>query len=325
MGLFPEPNLFHRRAWAGQCLSIGLGASLVSISSTRAEQCGTIQKISLCVDQRERSCLFYQPAACNHGSHWPLLMAFHGYLQPNRRFERYAELKSAADRHGFLLALPQGEGWAMFRSFNAGMRDDANDPDDARFIAALLGELHQFAPIDPSRIYAIGMSNGAMFTHTLAQQLPGVLAGFVAVSGTSAMPINPATPPTPMMLVHGTHDPIAPWTGPTPRTPRFIKFQDVDSTINQWRGVNGSATVNSELSVYDLPGNETCVVRHLWPAPPGIVETVLLQVENGGHRWPALSPKHYFPLTGTQSTDISLNDVAWEFLSRQRRDVVIEK
>ena len=277
--------------------------------------------IRLTVDQRDRSYRLYQPATCRPGFAWPLVLAFHGFLQPNRLFARYTDLETAADQHGFILAMPQGDGWGIFRSFNAGMRDDPNDPDDVHFTAALLADLQQRTTIDRSRIYAIGMSNGGMFAQTLAQQLPGVLAGVVSVSGAAVAPIAPQTPPTPVMLVHGTADPIAPWSGPSSRTPKFIRFQDVDQTIQQWRAINGSADTAAQLTIYDQPGDTTHVLHHLWPAPPAIVETALVQVQNGGHRWPGPQRGHYFPMTGQHSRDIHLNDLAWSFLSRQSRQL----
>lgn len=306
-----------RRLWAQRCLALGLGLTLKL--GPNASASAISQNIRLTVDGRRRSCRLYQPATCRPGFAWPLVLAFHGFLQPNRMFARYTDLQSAADRHGFILALPQGDGWGIFRSFNAGMRDDANDPDDVHFTAALLANIQSQYPIDPARIYAIGMSNGGTFAQTLAQQCPGVLAGVVSVSGAAASPINPLTTPTPIMLVHGTADPISPWTGPSSRTPKFIRFQDVNQTVQQWRTINGSAATPAQLTLYDQPGDTTHVVEHLWHAPPAIVETVLLQVQNGGHRWPGPQRGHYFPMTGQHSYDIPLNDLAWSFLSRQSR------
>jgi len=140
----------------------------------------------------------------------------------------------------------------------------------------------------------------------------------VSVSGTPARPLAAATLPTPVMMVHGTTDPITPWTGPAPRTPKFIHFQDVNSTLAQWRSINGSA-IEPVSTIYDRPGDRTHILRHDWPAPPALAETVMIQIEEGGHRWPALNKQIYFPRTGNQSRDVDMTTLAWEFLSRQKR------
>lgn len=308
----------HRRHWARLCL--GFWLSRTSRALARSNGTGITYHTQIHVENRIRSYFYYLPPQYQPGTSLPLLLGFHPFLQPNRSWERYIGLKAAADRFGFVLAMPQGEGWSMFRSFNAGLRDDPNDPDDVLFTASMINNLSSRIAFDQSRIYSIGMSNGGMLTHALAQQLPGVLAGIVTVSGTPARPLAAGTVPTPVMMVHGTKDPITPWTGPSPRTPKFIHFQDVNSTLAQWRTINGSAN-EPITTIYDRPGDRTHIVRHDWPAPPALAETVMIQIEEGGHRWPALNKQIYFPSTGNQSRDLDMTTLAWDFLSRQKRQL----
>ena len=239
--------------------------------------------IRLTVDQRDRSYRLYQPATCRPGFAWPLVLAFHGFLQPNRLFARYTDLETAADQHGFILAMPQGDGWGIFRSFNAGMRDDPNDPDDVHFTAALLADLQQRTTIDRSRIYAIGMSNGGMFAQTLAQQLPGVLAGVVSVSGAAVAPIAPQTPPTPVMLVHGTADPVVPFDGGVMNGRGGTSdILSAPALAERWRELDGCPGP----LVADPAGSGE--VQQLTAAGcAGNTEVTLVQINGGGHTWPA--------------------------------------
>jgi poly(3-hydroxybutyrate) depolymerase len=55
--------------------------------------------------------------------------------------------------------------------------------DDVAFVSTLLGYLAAEFVIDEERIFAYGESNGGMFVHYLAQQLPGRLRGIVPVYG----------------------------------------------------------------------------------------------------------------------------------------------
>ena len=276
-------------------------------------------RFNLCVEARKRSYLFYRPLCCPPDHAWPLLLAFHPFLYPNRLFEKYAELRQMAESGRFLLAMPQGDGFGMYRSFNAGLRDDAGDPDDILYVSAVLNHLQSTIFIDTSRIYAMGMSNGAMMTSLVTQRLPGLLAGIVCVSGAPSVPVSPDTVPTPIMIVHGTADPLTPWEGPGHTTPRFIKFQDIDNTLAQWRLVN-KADFEPDTSLIDQTNDKTQIIRYDWNRPRSAADLTLIRIEGGGHRWPATVKKPFFPLlTGRQSTEIDINAIAWEFLSRQRR------
>ena len=314
----------NRRQWAAGCLGLACSAWLGGSTRVMARNVclGVTFDVRLAVEGRIRSYFFYLPPTDQPAMARPLLLGFHPYLQPNRMWERYIGLKAAADRYGFILAMPKGEGWGMFRSFNAGLVNDPYDPDDLLFTATMINDIASRVAIDRSRIYAMGMSNGGMLTHALTQGLPGLLAGIVSVSGTPGSPLAGDTLATPVMMVHGTTDPITPWSGPSRLTPKFIHFQDVDSTLAQWRTING-CTANADLRLYDRPGDKTQIICHRWPAPPALAETVLVQVLKGGHRWPALEKQRYFPRTGNQSTDVDMTAMACEFLSRQQRQLQV--
>lgn len=297
-------------------------AAWSAMSRSEASSCqavaGSPFDVEIQADGIRRSAVCYVPSRYDPNFAWPLVLAFHPYLQPNRSWARYVDSHAAAERHGYILAMPRGTGSLCFRSFRNDPVNQKRKPDDVAFVSALVENLAARLSVDRSRIYAIGHSNGAMFAHTLAAYLPGFLAGIVAVSGPPAVELALNTTPTPVMMVHGAADRITPWTGPSRFTPRFARFVDVDTTLERWRQINGAVT-EATFSQFDRPGDRTSILRYDWPAPPANAETVLLRVENGGHRWPDPQKKLYFPFTGEQSQDIEMFDVAWDFLSRQRR------
>jgi len=73
--------------------------------------------------------------------------------------------------------------------------------------------------IDPSRLVAVGFSNGANIAASLLLMRPAVLAGAVLLS--PMVPFEPEQPPKlagkPVMIVYGRHDPLAP-----PEQPRRL-------------------------------------------------------------------------------------------------------
>jgi len=54
---------------------------------------------------------------------------------------------------------------------------------DVGFVAALLDELRRTLPVDASRIYVTGMSNGAMMSHRLGRELATRIAAIAPVVG----------------------------------------------------------------------------------------------------------------------------------------------
>ena len=76
-----------------------------------------------------------------------------------------------SESYRFLLAMPQGLGFGMYRSFNAGLRDDANDPDDVIYISTVVDQIKSGNLIDNSRIYGLGMSNGAMMIYQIKAKM----------------------------------------------------------------------------------------------------------------------------------------------------------
>ena len=163
-----------------------MGNLLTALSPVEAAQIipGEMVSFDLFIEGRRRSFLFYRPTSCPTAQSRPLMLALHPFLYPNRKFEKYANLRQMAESGQFLLAMPQGFGFGTYKSFNAGLRDDAKDPDDILYISAVIDQIKSSNKIDESRIYALGMSNGAMMIYLMTQRLPGLLAGIVCVSGT---------------------------------------------------------------------------------------------------------------------------------------------
>ena len=86
------------------------------------------------------------------------------------------------------------------------------------FAKAMISKLRSSHQIDSSKVYAAGFSNGGQMVIRLIHQVPGLLAGAAIISATQPAPDNflltgaPAVP-LPVVLIHGTRDPITPYEG----------------------------------------------------------------------------------------------------------------
>ena len=177
-------------------------------------------------------------------------------------------------------------------------------------VRSLIGQLARDRPVDASRVYAVGYSQGAMFSHRLACDLSDRLAAVAAVAGqlprlvsSRCAPIRPIS----LLMFHGTADPNVPWQG-------GLHLLSTPQTAERWAELNGCAG----KAVDPLPDpavDGTTVTRESYANCARDVETVLYTIHNGGHTWPGsplVFPDHYGPMT----RDISASELIGELFSR---------
>ena len=158
----------------------------VVMSRTAAAQ-QTVER-TLTVGERVRTYRLRVPA--QHPSASALVFVFHGGGGQGAHIERASGFDAIADREGFIVAYPDG----VDRSWNDGRtaapRQGAltKQVDDLGFVRAMLTDIATVAPIDPKRIFATGMSNGAIFSQYVAAKLSDKFAAIAPVAGGIADP-----------------------------------------------------------------------------------------------------------------------------------------
>src|SRR5439155_27354104 len=102
----------------------------------------------------------------------PLVVAYHGFSMTADMMPWFTGLTKKADEAGFLLVYPNGTGY--LQAWNAGGFPGGlskTKVDDVGFTAKLLDEVATIVNVDVKRVYATGMSNGAMMCHRLSAEL----------------------------------------------------------------------------------------------------------------------------------------------------------
>ena len=275
------------------------------------------------VGQLERTYLLY--ASARQAAPAPLLVVFHGWMgSPAKvRVETGYEFDRLADRHGFVVAYPQGHegGWDDCRAAS----DSAArlGIDDVGFVEALVARLTQERNIDPARVFVVGLSNGGQFVFRLALERPELLAGAAVFAASLPAPENldctaRGTPP-PVMIVNGTRDPINPYRGGNASIFGFVDLGPVRSAIGSAAYFAGAGGAGETAITRISPGDRsdgTWVERSVWQSP-GRSEVVLLAVNGGGHVVP--QPVYRPPrLLGRSTTAINGPVEAWSFFRRQK-------
>jgi polyhydroxybutyrate depolymerase len=201
----------------------------------------------------------------------------HGGFGSGEQAERSYRWNAAADAHGFVVCYPDG----LMRAWNAGTC--CGEPmrrgiDDLGFLASLLDRLEADEGLDLSRLYAAGMSNGAMMAYRLAAQLRGRLAAIGPVAGTMTVPLTSESSPTSVCHIHGLNDHHVPFAGGVGRRAAGRDWRrPVSDVIAEWRAL------------------ARCGPQRVWDDGPlrittadgaAGVEVALVTLEGAGHQWP---------------------------------------
>lgn len=260
-----------------------------------------------------RTFVVHVPPSYTDTTPMPLVLMFHGGFGNGAQFEKNSDMDTVADREGFITVYPNGLGairtWNGGRCCGAAAREDI---DDVGFVSELIDHLESSLAIDPARIYAAGMSNGAIFCHRLACELADKIAAIGPVEGT--IMVDDCTPsrPVPVIIIHGTADQHVPWNGGYGCGFSDVEMTSVPDTIAIWKKADGCTS--DEKSPYIQMGDGTGEYQGDCQA-----DIVLCTIYGGGHHWPGgTSPTPWFfnvqcPDDGPMSTTFIANEVLWKF------------
>jgi polyhydroxybutyrate depolymerase len=268
-----------------------------------------------------RRYLIHLPAGATSAAGLPVVLAFHGRLGTAEGMSRLTHLDRIADEHRFVVVYPQG----YRRSWNDGRPGTpahAAGVNDAAFVAGLIHYLVSADQVDASRVYATGMSNGAIFTERLGCDLTGLLAGIAPVAGPMPVPVAGSCHPSrpiPVLEIHGTADPLVPYNGGQVNSTAGGVVRSVAWTVAFWRAADrcqaGPVTVTWPDTAHDGTGVR---VSRGGTCAPG-TQVVLYTVTGGGHTWPG--GEQYLPslIIGPTSRQFDASETIWRFFAKLPR------
>ena len=173
--------------------------------------------VAITVEGEQRRYLLYVPPGHGDVGLWPTVLCFHGGAGNPEQIVRYCGLNETADRHGFLVVYPEGSGRVEnVLTWNAGNCcgfAERSDVDDVAFVEQLLDDLGKRCAVDEKRVFATGISNGAMISYRVASELSDRIAAIAPIAG--PMGTETCSPESPVSVIHfhGTEDQFAPMAG----------------------------------------------------------------------------------------------------------------
>jgi polyhydroxybutyrate depolymerase len=270
-----------------------------------------------------RSYRLYVPSELDPAEPVPLVFVLHGGSGDAESAEQITRsgFHALADQHGFIVVYPEGldRHWIDGRAANATDRRDEDD--DVTFIAALIDHLADTYPVDRSRVYATGISNGAMMSLRLACDLADQITAVAIVTGSMWDDLAAACAPprpVPILILNGTDDPLVRWDGGD-----IILFGrsrgrvwPTEDTVNFWRDYDACPAEPQIETLPDTdPGDHTHVTRTTYAPCAENTAVELYTIAGGGHTWPGGAQYLHHWLIGRTSRDIDANAVIWSFFA----------
>jgi polyhydroxybutyrate depolymerase len=269
---------------------------------------------NLKVSGRDRSYFVHIPKKSDGKTPMPVVLALHGAAMNGPMMTAFCGLNKKADEAGFIAVYPSGTGMGIFLVWNAGGRTCKDRADDVAYIRAVLDDLSGVVKVDPKRVYATGMSNGAMMCYLLAAELSDRIAAIAPIGGTMAIERANPKRPVPVIHFHGTADTFVPFNGPGKGSPKFMKLKSVEDSIQTWVKIDGCAEKPESVSLPDKAKDGTTIERKTYGRGKDGAEVVLFVIKGGGHTWPGQEPPVGF--IGKATKNISANDLLWEFFQK---------
>ncbi len=252
----------------------------------------------------------------------PLVLDFHGLAEGAEAHTQMGMMGELGLAQGFATAFPNGTGspvrWAA----------GGEDSPELAFVDAVLDDVGLTRCIDTSRVYATGLSNGAMMTSLLACFRADRIAAFAPVAGLTTF--DGCQPPDPeaILAFHGTADPILLFNGGVgdlsivtgddppaedePLPEPDLEGEGYPAAAQEWAGLLGCDEGATDEEITEE------ILERTWDCPDGSEMTFVI-VRGGGHTWPGSELlKGAEDIVGPTTFDIDASEAMWEMFQRHQ-------
>lgn len=295
---------------------LAICATLLPGSGKAADRTGTVQ-----VGGEARTFTVHVPDGAPPRGGFPVVLAFHGGGMQGAGMQRITRLDAVADSRRFIAVYPDG----IDEHWNDGRSTIKQPHDDVGFVAALLDQLGRDQAVNARRVFATGISNGALFAERLGCDLSLRIAAIAAVAGTlpseTLASCHPARKVA-VLQIDGTADPIMPYRGGAVKDfggrGEGGEVSSVAMTVRFWARHNGcSAAGTAEPLAPRAPLDPTRIERTRYAACPAGGQVTSLSVIGGGHVWPGGAQPTRPMITGRPSRQIDASATIADFFLAQ--------
>jgi polyhydroxybutyrate depolymerase len=177
---------------------------------------------------------------------------------------------------------------------------------DTGFVRAVVEDVARRHPVDRSRVYAVGFSQGGLFVQRLACEMADLVTAVASVAAPmSSRLAETCAPSVPVgvLVLQGTLDDAYPYEG---RRQGGQSLLGAREAADFWRVLDGCSGDARARELPDHAADGTRTQEERWPACRGGVEVALYTVEGGRHAW-------------APSGDVRTEELVTAFLLRHAR------
>jgi polyhydroxybutyrate depolymerase len=240
-----------------------------------------------------RKYVVYVPSSLDPMVRSPLVLDFHGNTSSASQEQGGSGWQQKADEEKFIAVFPDGVGsaWNVGNCCGQALNEMV---DDVGFAKAIVAEVSAQACIDPKRVFATGISNGAGLSHRLACEAADVFAAIAAAS--ADLVTDPCKPARPIseLSVRGEADTLVAYAGGNTGSTGWYS-PGAKGTLELWKKID-------ECTGPIEKRREYCETYTMCKAG---VEVTLCSLPNTGH------------ILYNNSLSFNVPEVAWEMFLKQ--------
>jgi len=267
------------------------------------------------------------PAGFDGKTPLPLVVVIHGAFDTAAGMEKASGFSRLADRERFFVLYPEGMNLFGFLShWNAGHccgKAAADGVDDVGFVAESIERVCRRLPVDRTRIYMTGFSNGGMLTYRFAAERGDMLAAAAALGASAGGKASDKAPAwqipepaavLPLLSIHGLVDDFVPFSGGrSPARGGERSYLPVPESLQIFIDRN---RCSRQTETEGLCGGR--VHRTVWDDEHGGAPVVLYRIEGWGHVWPGRHFTETMP-EGKGLEEFDAAEIVWAFFKQHRR------
>ena len=281
-------------------------------------------------DVGDRYYLMTTPPDLDATSPRPVVLDLHGLAEGAQIHSIMSKSGAYAADHGFISIIPHGSGNPV--KWDVSLDRKANP--DLVFLDGVLDQVEAEQCVDTSRVYATGLSYGAIMSSTLGCAMSDRIAAIAPVDGLTLPKGCKPDRAVPVLTFHGTQDPILLFNG------GVANLGNILGTGRSTDPVLGGSTERTKPPVADLNGpgypataaawakqngctgdpvdtdRTPSVIERTWDCPAA--SPVVFEIMVGaGHTWPGSEfSQSIEKITGPTDMSIVGTELIWEFFQR---------
>jgi polyhydroxybutyrate depolymerase len=256
----------------------------------------------------DRTYLLHVPASYDATKPTPVVFNFHGHGSSAAVQMAYGDFRPLAEREGFLVVAPNGQGTPRHFTLLGAL---AGEADDVEVATTLLDHLEDELCIDEDRVFSTGMSNGGALSSVIACRAADRFAAVGAVAAMIFVP--PCADPAPIVGMMGDADPIVPYAGGRVTCCGNPTIPAVADTFAKFARASGCDETPDEQKP------ATSIQHRVWTGCDDTKAVELYTIEGGGHTWPGSPVDTAARGLGATTKELVATETLWAFFKAHPR------